>query len=148
MDYSQKKEGYYPIPYEEEPFKTQNYEPTPIKASSIIECEDGEKVRKKKKKKGHKKSFCVCCSNVEIGSRRMLQPHDGDDEKNKSENERKKKKKLHGNGFLCSKVEIESEEEREEAHEIVEKMKNKSSFLICCSNIEVCKGQEKKSYFT
>ena len=87
--------------------------------------------RKKKGKFFSKRSFCICFSNIEIGSKLQNK-----DKQNYTKNAKFKAR----DGFFFSNVEIETEGDKEDVLLALEKMKrSKSCFMICFSNIEVGK---------
>ena len=103
-------------------------------SDAILVLKEGQQQQKKKKKGrfSSKKSFWICCSNVEVAAGAL------GEEKKKNEKE-KVHFKLKRYAFLCcSDVEFETEEEKEKVLQYLENNNTKKSCInICCTNLEV-----------
>jgi hypothetical protein len=110
---------------------------TPKPSSDAILVLEEDHQQKKEKKKGRfspKKSFWICCSNVEVAAGAL------GEEKKKNEKEKEKVHfKLKRYAFLCcSNVEFETEEEKERVLQYLENNNTKKSRInICCTNLVV-----------
>ncbi|GMY32007.1 vacuolar iron transporter like 4 [Fagus crenata] len=110
--------------------------PTEAPTTNMPSYESLEFINKKKKKSCKffsKKSFWICCSNVELGK-------GGQQEKDKEKKDKvglnlKHKKK---NLFMCcSNVEFETEDEKEQVLSYLENNTKKSCVMMCFSNVGV-----------
>jgi hypothetical protein len=110
--------------------------PTEAPTTNMPSSESLVFINKKKKKSCKffsKKSFWICCSNVELGK-------GGQQEKDKEKKDKvglnlKHKKK---NLFMCcSNVEFETQDEKEQVLSYLENNTKKSCVMMCFSNVEV-----------
>ncbi|KAK7270567.1 hypothetical protein RIF29_23801 [Crotalaria pallida] len=111
-------------PHKEEPIIDVEYANTKV--------ENGKKKKKRERyEKKNKRTLWICFSNIEVGSDML---NEEIKEEPKKDEFMVKDKILFSNVKTGQPIKVFS---------AVEKiMRNKSCFLICCSNIEVDKGQE------
>ena len=123
------KTGYDLVPSEEHIISPIYNNETGVKEDKNNNKKENKKEKKGKKNRSHRKAFWVCFSNVRIRA--------NDERKKKKEGleEDDEFKVAKEEGFLFSNVEIE--EEREKVKELVEKMRQKSCFLVCFSSVKV-----------